>query len=55
MVQTSTFKVTLKRYANGEVEVEMTSGKKVIAHSFDKPEKKWNDAFDTASRAIRKF
>lgn len=54
MVQTSTFRVTLKRYANGEAEVEMTSDKKIIAHSFGKAEKKWSDAFNAVSRAIRK-
>ena len=54
MVQISTFKVTLKRFANGEEEVEMTSGKKIIAYSFGKADKKWSDAFNAASKIIRK-
>ena len=54
MVKTSTFKVTLKRYANGEEEVEMTSGKKTIAYSFGRPEKKWKDAFDATAKIIRR-
>ena len=54
MVKTSTFKVTLKRYANGEEEVEMTSGKKTIAYSFGKSERKWKNAFDAVAKIIRK-
>ena len=54
MVQTSTFKVTLKRFANGEEEVEVASGKKTIAYSFGKAEGKWKNAFDAVVKIIKK-
>ena len=54
MVQTSTFKVTLKRFANGEEVIEMTSGKKIIETSFGKADDKWSDAYNAVVKIIKK-
>lgn len=54
MVKTSTFRVTLKRFVNGEVVIEMTSGNKIIESSFGKADKKWNEAFNAVAKIIKK-
>ena len=54
MVQTSTFKVTLKRFASGEVVVEMSDRKGTIEHSFRKADDKWGDAYNAVVKIIKK-
>ena len=46
MAVTKSFKITLKKYANGEEIVEMEVNRKLIVHSVKDAHNKWGECFN---------